>query len=391
MRASRKLIPILVLALFSLAILVTGCGGQSSTSPGTPAAKGEKVIKIGFIAPLTGDVKTFGESAKNGFRMALEQAGYKAGDFKIEPVEVDDRNDATEAVNVATKLVTQDGVKAIVGSLTSVTTIPISKFANDNKIVLITGTATSPKVTVDEGKRKDYVFRACFIDPTQGTVAAKFALNDLKLKTAAILYDQGNDYTIGLANNFKDAFTAGGGQVVAMESYSKNDMDFSAVLTNIAQKKPDILYLPDYYQKVSVIAQQARGKGIKSVFIGGDGWDSTDLDYKTMEGGYFTNHYSPQDPRPEVKNWVEKYKQKYGQEPDAFATNTYDATNLLLNAIKTANSDDPTKIKEALQNTKGFSMVSGQDISFDQNGNPIKPVTILKIEGGKQKFVTAIK
>lgn len=385
----KKLWSILLVVVLSLALVVTGCGGQGKT--GTQGASGEKVIKIGFIAPLTGDVKTFGESAQKGFDLALEQAGYKAGDFKIEPVKADDRNDATEAVNVATKLITQDGVKAIVGSLTSLTTIPISKFANDNKVVLITGTATSPKVTVDEGKRKEYIFRACFIDPTQGTVAAKFALEELKLKTAAILYDQGNDYTIGLANNFKEAFTAGGGQVLAMEAYAKNDTDFSAVLTNIAKKNPDILYLPDYYQKVSLIGKQARDKGIKAVFIGGDGWDSSDLDYKTMEGGYFTNHYSAQDPRPEVQNWVKQFKEKYGQEPDAFATLTYDATNLLLNAIKTANSDDPAKIKEALQNTKDFSIVSGEKVSFDENGNPIKPVTILKIEGGKQKFVTAIK
>jgi len=374
---------VLMVLLLGLALVVSGCGGTE------PAKSGEKVIKIGFTGPLTGDVKTFGESTKNAFNLAIEQAGGKVGDYKIEPVIMDDRNDATEAVNVATKLITQDKVKAIVGSVTSKTTIPISQVANDNKVVLISSTATNEKVTVDNGKRKEYAFRACFIDPFQGTVAAKFATDTLKAKTAAILYDQGNDYTIGLANYFKDNFTKAGGQILASEAYSQGDVDFSAVLTNIAQQKPDILYLPDYYQKVSLIGKQAREKGIKAIFLGGDGWDSKDLDYATMEGSYFTNHYSADDPRPEVKKWVEDYKAKYGSVPDALATLCYDATRLLLNAIKTANSDDPAKIKDALQATKDFSVVSGK-ITFDKDGNPIKPAAILQVKGGKYAFVTTV-
>lgn len=387
-RKNAKWFVVSLVLVLSVALLVSGCGQNNA---GQQGAAGGKVIKIGFVAPLTGDVKTFGESAKKGFDLALEQAGNKAGDFTIQPVVVDDRNDATEAVNVATKLINEDHVAAIVGSLTSLTTIPISELANSNKVVEISGTATSPKVTVENGKRKDYIFRACFIDPTQGTVGAKFALNQLHAKTAAILYDQGNDYTIGLAKNFEDAFTQGGGKVVFKGAYAKGDVDFSAVLTNIAQLKPDILYLPDYYQKVSLIGKQARDKGIKATFMGGDGWDSSDLDYKTMDGGYFTNHYSGQDPRPEVQKWVQDFKAKYGSEPDSFATLTYDATNLLLNAIKTANSNDPTKIKDALQATKGFSAVSGSDISFDQDGNPVKPVTILQVKDGKYKFIATMK
>lgn len=381
---TKKRILFLMVLVLGLTLVLAGCGGDNKA-----ANTGEKVIKIGFIGPLTGDVKTFGESTKNGFLMALEQAGYKAGDYKIEYVIADDRNDATEAVNVATKLITQDKVKAIVGSVTSKTTIAASHLANDNKVVMITGTGTSPKVTVDNDKRKDFIFRACFIDPFQGTVAAKFATETLKAKTAAILYDQSNDYTIGLANFFKEQFTKSGGQILSMEAYAQADVDFSAVLTNIAQQKPDILYLPDYYQKVSLIGKQAREKGINAIFLGGDGWDSTELDYATMEGGYFTSHYSPDDPRPEVKTWVEAYKTKNNAVPDAFATLGYDGTNLLLNAIKTANSDDSTKIKDALQATKDFSAVTGK-LSFDKDGNPIKPAVILQIKGGKQAYVTTV-
>jgi branched-chain amino acid transport system substrate-binding protein len=373
---------VLMVLMLALALIATGCGTKQQ-------AAGEKVIKIGFIGPLTGDVKTFGESTKNAFEMAIAESGGKVGDYKIETVFMDDRNDATEAVNVATKLITQDKVQAIVGSVTSKATIPVTQVANDSKVVVITSTATSPKVTVDNGKRKDFAFRACFIDPFQGTVAAKFATDTLKAKTVAILYDQGNDYTVGLTNYFKDSFTKAGGQVLASEAYSKDDVDFSAVLSNIARMNPDILYLPDYYQKVNLIGKQAREKGIKAVFLGGDGWDSKDLDYATMEGGYFTNHYSADDPRPEVKKFVEDYKAKYGSVPDAFATLSYDATKLLLNAIKTANSNDPAKIREALQATKDFSVISGK-LTFDQDGNPVKPAAILQIKGGKQTYVTTV-
>lgn len=371
---------VLMFLVLGLTLVGSGCDSKG------PAKANEQVIKIGFIGPLNGDVKTFGESTKNAFNLAIEQAGGKVGDYKIETVPMDDRNDATEAVNVATKLITQYKVKAIVGSVTSKTTIPISQVANDNKVVMITGTATNPIVTVDNNKRKDFAFRACFIDPFQGTVAAKFATDTLKAKTAAILYDQ---YNIGLANYFKDNFTKAGGQVLASEAYSQGDLDFSAFLTKIAKQNPDILYLPDYCQKVSLIGKQAREKGIKAIFLGGSGWDSKDLDYTTMEGGYFTNHYSTDDPRPEVKKWVEDYKVKYGSVPDASATLCYDGTKLLLNAIKTANSDDPVKIKEALQATKDFSVVSGK-ITFEKDGNPIKPVAILQVKGGKYSCVTTV-
>ncbi len=390
MKTKRLLLALCV--TFLVASLVTSCApaaAPKTEAPKPAPAPAPKVIKIGFIGPLTGDVKTFGESTKNGFLLALEQAGMKAGDYKVEYVIADDRNDATEAVNVATKLVSQDKVQAIVGSVTSLCTIPISEVAQAKSVVMVTSTATNVKVTVDNNKRKDYVFRACFIDPFQGKVGAKFALENLKAKTAAVLYDQGNDYTKGLAEVFRDNFTAGGGKVVAFEAYAKADVDFSAVLTKISKLNADILYLPDYYQKVSLIGKQARQKGIKSVFLGGDGWDSSELDFATMEGGYFTNHYSPEDPRPEVKKWVEQYKTKFNAVPDALATLCYDATNLLLNAIKTANSNDPAKIKDALQATKNFSAVSGQ-LTFDKDGNPIKSAAILQIKSKAQKFVTSV-
>jgi branched-chain amino acid transport system substrate-binding protein len=377
---------ILALTMFAAA----GCGG--ATAGGGSSNGGAKTIKVGFIAPLTGDAKTYGESAKKGFDLALEQAGGKAGDFTVQVVSGDDRNDPTEGVNLATKMITQDGVKAIVGAVTSKVSIPVSELANSSKIVTITGTATAAKVTVDDkGNRKPFAFRAPFIDPFQGEVAAKFAVDNLKVKTAAVLYDKGNDYTLGLAEAFKKNIEAKGGKVVAWESYAKDDSDFSAIMTNVAATKPEMLYLPDYYNKVSLIAKAAKAKGLTAPMMGADGWDSSDLDYEALDGGYFTNHYSADDPRPEVQKFVQDFTKKYGAKPDAFASLAYDATNLLLAGIKSANSTDSDKIRQAMQDLKDFPAVGGK-ITFDKDGNPIKAAAILQVQKNKTyKFITSVQ
>ncbi|MEW5763132.1 MAG: ABC transporter substrate-binding protein [Bacillota bacterium] len=373
------------LVLVFLAGVVFGCGGQQA------GTQKEQTIKIGLMAPLQGNVKTFGESVQKGFELALEEAGYKVGNFKIEKVIADDRNNSTEAANAATKLIDSDKVVAIVGAVTSKCTVPASEIAQARGVVMISPTSTAANVTVDKGKRKDFIFRACFIDPFQGTVAARFAVNELKAKTAAILYDQGNDYTVGLAKAFKDEFEKLGGKVLVEETYAEGDKDFSAVLTTVAQKNPDILYLPDYYNKVSLIGQQARDKGIKAKFLGGDGWDSAELNFKVMAGGYFTAHYSKDEPREAVRNWVKKFEAKYGSAPDSFATLGYDATKMLLKAIETAGSADPAKIRDALAALKDFPAVSG-DMRFDANGNPIKQAVVLQVqEDGTYKYISTIQ
>jgi branched-chain amino acid transport system substrate-binding protein len=353
-----------------------------------------KEIKIGLITPLSGDVKTFGESVRNSFLIAVEEANARGGvaGMKITYVIQDDKNDATEAANVANLLVNQQRVQAIVGSVTSKTTIPVSDIIQSAKIPTITPTATNPKVTVADGKRKDYMFRACFIDPFQGTVMAKFSRETLKGKSAAVLYDASNDYSKGIAEVFRDAFRKMGGKVAAFESYGKDDVDFSALLTKVKASGADVLFLPDYYNKVGLIAKQVQEKGLKVRLVGPDGWDSPDLMKiagSAIEGGYFSNHYSPDDKRPEVAAWVKKYREKHGQVPDALGTLAYDATNLLLEAIRKAGSDDPKKIRDALASIRDFQAVSGKS-TLDGNGDMIKSAAILKIEGGKQKFVKMV-
>ena len=370
-------------AFLSLAVILAGCKAPTS-----------KEIKIGLITPLTGDVKTFGESVKNAFEIAVDEANKTGGaaGMKIAYVVMDDKNDPTEASNAANLLINQHRVRAIIGSVTSKATIPVSDMAQGAKIPAITPSATNPKVTVADGKRKDFMFRACFIDPFQGRVMAKFSRETLKAGTAAVLYDASNDYSKGIAEFFGDAFKSLGGRVVAFESYGKDDVDFSALLTKVKAVNADVLFLPDYYNKVGLIARQAREKGIGAKLVGPDGWDSPDLVKiagEAVEGGYFSNHYSPDDTRPEVVAWVKKYKDKFHQIPDALGTLAYDATNLLIEAIRKANSDDPVKIREALASIKGFKGVTGES-AMDGNGDAIKSAVILQIENGKQKFVKVV-
>jgi len=373
----------IVALLAVVALLVTPLYGCKGGAKGT--------IKVAILAPLSGDVATYGESTRDGALLAIEEWNAKGGVLgrKIETIVEDSQCSAEPAVNAANKVIDQDKVKFIIGEVCSSASIPVSEIANAKKVLQISPTSTNPQVTVDEnGNVKEYVFRACFIDPFQGTVAAKFALENLNAKTAAVLLDQGNDYVRGLAEFFRDAFEKGGGKVVVWETYTGEDTDFSAILTKVADAKPDILYLPDYYSTVNLIASQAKEQGITAIMMGGDGWDSPDLDLKAVDGGYFTNHYSSEDPRPAVQEWVKKYKEKYGKTPDALATLAYDAANILMESIKKAGSDDPTKVKDAMAGLK-FEGVSGV-ITFDEHHNPVKSAAILQVKDGAVKYITTV-
>jgi branched-chain amino acid transport system substrate-binding protein len=362
------------------------------------AACGQKGgdIKIAILAPLSGAVPTFGESTRDGALLAIDEWNAKGGvnGQKIVAVIADSQCSADPALNAANKVIDQDGVKFIVGEVCSSASIPISQVVNEKKVLQISPTSTNLKVTVNEdGSVKPYTFRACFIDPFQGTVGAKFALDNLGSKTAFIMLDQGNDYVRGLAEAFEAAFTAGGGTIVGKETYTKDDTDFSAILAKVSEAKPDVVYLPDYYNIVNLVTAQAKEKGITAPFVGGDGWDSADLDLAASEGGYYTNHYSPDDTRQIVVDWIANYGKKYTKDgapvvPDALATLAYDATNLLIASIEKAKTDDPTKVKDAMAAIT-WDGVSGK-ITFDANHNPIKAAVILQVKDGKIVYVATV-
>ncbi|NLV74164.1 MAG: ABC transporter substrate-binding protein [Chloroflexi bacterium] len=376
--------------LMVVAMLLSACGpavaptaGDATKAPGGEAPAGDgTVYKVGLIVPLSGDAKTFGISTMNGVMMAVEEA--KAEGFNIDILVEDGKCDAQEGTNAATKLITQDKVHYIIGAVCSSESLPVSVLAEQNKVVQITPPSTNPAVTVNEdGTVKQYVFRACFLDPFQGVVMAALA-KELGATKAAILYDVSNDYVKGLAEYAKESFEQGGGEVAVFEAYTKNDTDFSAILSKVADANVDVIFLPDYYNKVNLIAQQIKEKGITATMIGGDGWDSSDLELDLMEGGYFSNHYSPQDPRDVVQNFVKNYQTKYNSMPDSFATLGYDAAKILIQAIQEAGTDDTTLVAQKMAAIQ-YSGVTG-DISFDEQHNPIKKAAIIKISGGQTEF-----
>lgn len=356
-------------------------GGVAPVEVAVPPAPGFPV-KLAIVVPLSGDVKTFGESTRDGAMMALEEA--MAAGWEIEVVLADSRCDAQEAANAANKVIFEDGVNYIIGEVCSSASIPISEIAEANQVLQISPTSTNPAVTVNEdGSTKEYVFRACFLDPFQGEVMAALA-RELGANTAAVLYDVGNDYVKGLATYFRSSFETMGGSVPVFEAYTKDDTDFSGILGKVAAADVDVIFLPDYYPKVNLIAAQIQERGITAIPLGGDGWDSPELRKELLEGGYHSNHYSPEDPRPVVQSFVAAYTAKYGAKPDALATLGYDAAKILLQSIADAGVDDPSVVKEAMSALR-YEGVSG-DITFDEQNNPVKKAAINRIEGGEMVF-----
>lgn len=372
---------VIVSLLVVASLVLTACGG---------AAGGDK-IKVAVLAPLSGPVPTFGVSTRDGALLAIEEWNAKGGVLgkQIEAVVADSQCTADPAVNAANKVIDQDGVKYIVGEVCSKASIPVSEIAEAKGVVQISPTSTNPAVTVDPntGKTKQYIFRACFIDPFQGLVMAKFALGQGK-KTAFIMFDKGNDYVLGLAEAFEKSFTEGGGTIVGKEAYTGQDTDFSAILTKVADSKAEVLFLPDYYNIVNLVGAQAKERGVTAVMMGGDGWDSSDLDLAAADGGFFSNHYSAEDTRPIVQDFVNRYEAKYGSKPDALATLAYDATNLLLVAIEKAGANDPAKVKDALAALQ-YEAVSGK-IIFDASHNPIKSAVVMQVKDGKVIFTESV-
>jgi branched-chain amino acid transport system substrate-binding protein len=273
-----------------------------------------------------------------------------------------------------------------VASSRSIAAAPLCQRA---RVPMLSPASTNPKVT----QIGDYIFRACFIDPFQGAAVANFAMNDLKLRKFAILYDVKNDYSVGLREFFTEVVKKNGGQIVADESYGEGDTEFKAQLTKIKNAAPEAIFVPGYYTEVGLICRQARELGIGVPLMGGDGWDSdktAEIGRDAVNGCYFSNHYSAEEKRPEVKQFVEAYRAKYGgKTPDAMAILGYDAMRIMADAITRAGSTKGRAIRDALAATKDFKGASGT-ITIDKDRNARKPIVILKIEGGQFKFVTSI-
>ena len=383
----KKVVFLLSLVL-SISMILSACGGAGSSAA---------TIKVGGIGELTGDIPAVGASFKNAAEMAVKEINDAGGldvggkkyqiDFTIE----DNAGKADQSASAAQKLITQNNVVAIIGPNASRYAIPASEIAESNKTVLISPWSTNPQTTLDAktGQPKKYVFRAAFIDPFQGRVVAKFALDNLKAKNAAVLYDIASDYNKGIAEFFKQTFEENGGKVVAFETYTTGDKDFTAQLTKIKDTNPDVIFLPNYYSEVPLQIQQAHRLGITAPFLGSDSWGSAELLTlcgKDCEGYYFSTHYAADNATPVAKKFIDAYKAKYGNTPDDVAALTYDSFGLLWEALKSAGKVDRQAVRDALAKIPNYEGVTGTMQFKEGSGDPIKSAVILQIKDGKFNF-----
>ena len=386
----------------TLALALAGCktpdaASNAATSPGASTATAAKpypadakTILLGEYASMTGALATFGQSSDNALKMATAEVNAKGG-LLGKPIEIaleDDGSRAEQVPLAINKLISEKNVLAIFGEVASSNSLAAAPICQAAGVPMLSPTSTNPKVT----QVGDYIFRACFIDPFQGSVMAKFASGDLNAKTAAIFTDVKSDYSKGLTEFFKKEFVASGGKIVAEENYRAGETDFRGQLTNIKGKAPDVIYAPGYYTEVANVAVQARSLGISVPMLGGDGWDSPklfEIGGKAVEGCYLSNHYSSENKDPKVVKFVTDYRKKYGETPDALAAVAYDAAYIMFDAIERSGGTDRAKLRDALAATKNFQGVTG-NISMDKDRNAQKPIVILKIENGKQTFVKQI-
>jgi branched-chain amino acid transport system substrate-binding protein len=348
-------------------------------------------ILIGEYGALTGSIASFGQSTHKGIMLAIDEANAGGGvlDRQIRLITEDDQGKPEEALTAVTKLISKDRVSALIGEFASSNSLAAAPFAQQSRIPMLSHGSTNPKVT----QVGDYIFRVCFIDPFQGEVMAKFAYNTLKIDRVAILRDIKSDYSVGLSDYFIKSFTALGGKIVGDESYSAGDKDFNAQLTSLKGKNPAAIFVPGYYTEVGLIGRQARKLGVHAILLGGDGWDSQklwEIGGDAMNGSFFSNHYSVDNPSPAIKGFVEAYKARYdGEYPDALAALGYDAANVMIDAIRRAGSDDPTAIRDSLATTTGFAGITGV-ITLNENRDAVKSAVVLEVRDGKFLFKESV-
>lgn len=375
----KKWLVVLLAMTMVMSMALTGCGG------GETGGEESDTIKIGVNYELSGAVATYGQSSVDGVELAIEEVNAAGGVLgkQIELVTIDNKSDAAEVVSVATRLMTEEGVCAVIGPATSGNFKAELPIALENGIPVISGSATANDVT--EGATQEYTFRICFSDDFQGVAMANYAAKTLGAKKVAVVQDKSSDYAEGLAASFVATFEELGGEVVAQEAYTAGDTDFNAILTSLTAKEFDAIWLPGYYQEVGLIVKQARALGIDCPVLGADGYDSPVLaelaGAEALHDVYFSNHYSSLNEDETVTAFIEAYKAANGVEPDAFNALAYDAAKLVCDAIERAGSAEPEAIKDALAATSEFKAVTGT-LSIDENHNAQKALVVIKLDNG---------
>ena len=361
---------------------------------------GKGPIVIGHYGSMTGADATFGISTDNGLRLAIAERNerYKAEiaahapGVKGRPIELitlDDAGKSQEAGTAVTRLITKHQVKAVIGEVSSSRSKAGGAVAQKYRVPMISPSSTNETVT----QIGNMISRVCFIDGFQGYVVAKFARENLKATKVGVLYDQASAYSKGLGQEFSNAFRALGGQVVSTQVYTTGDVNLSAQLQSLKDASPEAIFVPVYYNDAGNIAIQAKKIGINAPLLGGDGWDSeklAEIGGASMEGNYYSNHYSFEEDRSAVQDFVRKYKAAYsGAVPDGLAALGYDAGNVLFAAMERAKSLDSTDLATAIAETKEFPAVTGV-ITLDKNRNPVKNAVVLVMKNGQPHFAASV-
>ena len=365
-------------------MLIGGCGKSGEmTKPET--------IKIGGMAPLTGALAIYGITTTNGAELAVKEINENGGILgkKIEYIMLDTKGDSTEAVMAYNKLV-DEKVAGIIGEITSKPTLAVAEVAVQDNMPLITPTGTQVDIT-EAGPN---VFRVCFTNPYQGKVLAITSKERLGADTVAVMLNNSSDYSDGITKAFIEESEKLGMKVMGVEGYSDRDKDFRPQLTKLAAMNPDVVLIPEYYEQAALIATQAREVGVKSIFVGSDGWDgiAKTLDkssYSAIENSYFTNHFSMEDQSEKIQNFLKDYRETYKEDPSAFSALGYDAIYMMKSAIEKAGTTDKQKVVDALKGIE-YDGITGY-LTFDDHNNPVKAVTVLKIENGKYIFDSKVK
>lgn len=400
-----------MLAVFLMAAMIvssfSGCSGNESSESTTASTETKEEtteessgteggsVTFGVLAPLTGDVSVYGISTANGIEMGAKDVNENGGTLgmTLELEVMDEKGDIAEATNAYNALRSKD-VSAVIGDVTSkpafaVAEIAAEEYADGDGVPVITPTGTSLDIT----PCGENIFRACYTDPFQGRAMATFAAENLSASKVAVMYNTSDDYSTGIANAFVETAEELGIEIVANEGYGADDNDFKTQLTKIQALEPDAIMVPDYYSTVALIVTQAREIGYDGVMLGADGWDGVlsvldDANKSVVDNCYFCNHFFINDTDEKVANFVNAYREAYREDPTAFSALGYDSVQLLDQAMEAAGSTDAEAVVAAMQEIE-YDGVTGH-ITFDENGDPIKDVAILKLEGGEVSLETKL-
>lgn len=369
-----------ILSFLAVSLFVFSCTKKAN----------DNEIVLGSYSSNTGATATFGVYQLRGIEMAVEEINAKGGinGKKIKHINYDNKSDSDETLAVVNRLISQDKVVAIVGEATSGRSKIGASVAQQHKVPMLSSSATNPDVT----KVGNYIFRACFIDPFQGYVMAKFMTENLKLKKAAIMRDTKNDYSVGLSDIFADKLKGMGGVIVTDVAYQEGDIDFKSQLTAIKAKGVDAIFIPGYYNEVALVAKQAKELGIKAPLLGGDGWSSPklyEIAKEAINGNYFSNHYTTESSDPKTVEFVKAFKAKFNEVPDVMAALAYDATYMMAEAISKTKEVTSENIRDELAKIKDFHGVTGK-MSMDANRDAVKSAVVVQVEGENYKFITSV-